>query len=77
MTRLRFKEEPYSLLKSESSLSEKLLLEFPEWDVLKELNRRSRRKRRGEKKSETSIAVRKYISDHPEIVERLQKEGKL
>ena len=46
-------------------------MRFPEWDVLKELDRRSRRSK---KRGRRSASVRKWMREHPEAVAEVREK---
>lgn len=66
--KIDFNKDIYKLLGCISEGGE--LLPFPEWDLLKELDKRERRKVR---MRENLKMVRDYMKEHPEEVERVKK----
>ena len=80
MPEIDFEGEVYSLLHGEgqdTDLTEEFDLDFPVWDVLKEIDRRSRRagrKRSSVKRPDKRIDIRKYMREHPDYVEKLKSE---
>lgn len=69
MPKIDFSKDIYKLLGCITEEGE--LLEFPDWDVLKELDRREKRKHRT---SENTRRVRAWMKEHPEAVERVRKK---
>ena len=69
MPKIDFSRDIYKLLGCTDS--DGGLLEFAEWDLLKELDRREKRKHRT---SESTRKIRAWMKEHPEEVARI-KEG--
>ena len=69
MAKIDFSKDIYRLLGTLTEEGE--VLPFPDWDVLKELDRRKKRKHRV---NSTSMKVRKWMKEHPKEVERIQRE---
>ena len=67
MVKIAFSRDIYKLLGTLTEEGE--VLPFPEWDILKELDRREKRraKDRGKK-------VREWMRGHPEEVERVREK---
>lgn len=82
MSRIDFAGELYSDLSSEedelTELPDLEGLHFPLWDILKEIDRREKRRKRDVENTRRRAATRRYMREHPEIVERLSRsEGKV
>jgi hypothetical protein len=72
---VNFSDDLYSQLSEGSDTSPEVMrFKYPPWDILNELDRRERR---GQIVTERDRKVREYIREHPEVVERLRKQGKL
>lgn len=69
MSKIDFSKDIYRLLGCVDEGGE--LLEFPDWDVLKELDRREKRRKRA---SNNDRRVREWMREHPEEVERVRRE---
>ena len=67
-SKIDFSKDIYRLLGCVTEEGE--FLDFPDWDVLKELDRREKRKKRVSSGSK----VRTWMKEHPEEVEKI-KEG--
>lgn len=76
MGKVDFSGEMFSVLaegsKREHSLSEFDNYQFPEWDILRELERRGRRFERDKGKD-----IREWMKGHVEEVERVRRKYKL
>jgi len=73
MGKVDFSDEMFSVLaegeKVKHSLSEFDGYEFPEWDILKELERRNRRSERDKGKN-----IREWMRNNPEKVEEIRRK---
>lgn len=69
MAKIEFNKDIYRLLGAITEEGE--VLPFPEWDLLKELDRREKRKHRV---NSTGVRVRKWMREHPEEVEYVRKK---
>jgi len=67
MSKIDFSRDIYKLLGTLTEEGE--ILPFPDWDVLKELDRREKRSRRI---SNNGRKVREWMREHPEEVERIK-----
>ena len=67
MTKIEFSKDIYKLLGTLTEGGE--ILSFPDWDTLKELDRREVRKRR-----DGGNVVRKWMREHPKEVERIREK---
>jgi len=65
--KIDFSKDIYKLLGTLTEEGD--VLPFPDWDVLKELDRREKRKFRGD----GGKKVREYMRNHPEEVERIKE----
>jgi len=68
MAKIDFKKDIYKLLGTLTEEGE--VLPFPDWDVLKELDRREKRKHRT---SESTKRVREWMKAHPGEVAKLKE----
>lgn len=68
MVKIDFSKDIYKLLGCVTEEGD--VLPFPEWDILKELDRREKRKLRT---SESTKKVRDWMREHPEEVSKLKK----
>ena len=69
MSKIDFSRDIYKLLGTLTEEGE--ILPFPDWDVLKELDRREKRSRRI---SNNGRKVREWMREHPEEVERIKEQ---
>jgi len=72
MAKIEFSKDIYKLLGTLTEEGE--VLPFPDWDVLKELDRREKRSRRT---SDRGKKVREWMRMHPEEVERIKKQRRV
>ena len=68
MAKIDFSKDIYRLLGCVAEGGE--LLEFPDWDVLKELDRREKR---GKRISNNGRKVREWMKEHPDEVQRVKE----
>ena len=72
MPKIDFSRDIYKLLGCVTEEGE--LLEFPDWDVLKELDRREKRKHRV---SEYTRRIREWMREHPDEVARVRERREM
>ena len=69
MAKIDFSKDIYKLLGTLTEEGE--VLPFPDWDVLRELDRREKR---GRRISNNGKRVREWMREHPKEVERIKEQ---
>lgn len=72
---INFNDDLYTQLSEEPTAPPEIMrFDYPPWDILNELDRREKR---GQVVTQRGRQVREYIKQHPEVVERLEKQKRL